>query len=69
MRTSFLCCAILSLFGCNCAGGFLNKSDDRRPSQSWDQDNLKQNDNTCHTMVYHVDPETGLLVQCPPEAQ
>lgn len=39
------------------------------PAQSWDQANLKQNDNTCRTMVYHVDPETGLLVQCPPEAQ
>jgi hypothetical protein len=36
------------------------------PAQSWDQANLKRNDNGCPTGIYYISPATGLLVQCPP---
>jgi len=40
----------------------------RDPAQSWDQENLKKADNTCRTMIYRVNPATGVLEQCPPWA-
>jgi hypothetical protein len=66
MKTRLLCCVLLRLFGCACDGGIRNMSDEwceRRPSQSWDQANLKQHDNTCATMVF-IAPG-GDLEQCP----
>lgn len=35
------------------------------PSESWDQANLKKNDSGCPTAIYHVNPQTKLLEQCP----
>jgi len=38
------------------------------PAESWDQERLKAHDDTCRTMVYRVNPATGVLEQCPPWA-
>jgi hypothetical protein len=48
---------LASVFGCH----------QRAPAaDSWAQDNLKAHDDTCRTMVYHVNPTTKELELCPP---
>jgi len=66
---------LVLLFGCEfvdlrtgevCANHNAFQCIERPKSESWDQENLKSHDDTCRTMVYHNNPVTHELEQCPP---